>query len=70
MFPNNKQVTEEIKKEIKEIPRNKWQWKPDNSKPTGCNKSSSKKEVYSNTILLQEKRKTLNRQPKFTSKTM
>ena len=70
MFPNNKQVTEEIKKEIKEIPRNKWQWKHDNSKPMGCNKSSSKKEVYSNTILLQEKRKTLNRQPKFTSKTM
>ena len=50
--------------------RNKWQWKHDNTKPMGCNKSSSKKEVYSNTILLQEKRKTLNRQPKFTSKTM
>ena len=68
MFPNNKQVTEEIKKEIKEIPRNKWQWKPDNSKPTGCNKSSSKKEVYSNTILPQETRKASNRQPNSTSK--
>ena len=36
----------------------------------GCSKSSSKREVYSNTILPQETRKTLNRQPNFTSKTM
>ena len=35
----------------------------------GCNKSSSKREVYSNTILPQETRKTLNRQPNFTPKT-
>ena len=35
----------------------------------GCSKSSSKREVYSNTILLQETRKTLNRQPNFTPKT-
>ena len=28
-----------------------------------CNKSNSKKEVYSNTILPQEIRKTSNRQP-------
>ena len=35
----------------------------------GCSKSSSKKEVYSNTILPQETRKTLNRQPNFTPKT-
>ena len=32
-------------------------------------KSSSKREVYSNTILPQETRKTLNRQPNFTPKT-
>ena len=32
-------------------------------------KSSSKIEVYSNTILPQETRKTLNRQPNFTPKT-
>ena len=44
--------------------RNKWQ-----SKPMGCRKSSSKREVYSNTILPQETRKTLNRQPNFTPKT-
>ena len=39
--------------------RNKWQWKHDNLKLTGCHKSSSKREVYSNTILPQETRKTL-----------
>ena len=35
----------------------------------GCTKSSSKREVYSNTILPQETRKTSNRQPNFTPKT-
>ena len=35
----------------------------------GSNKISPKREVYSNTILPQETRKTLNRQPNFTSKT-
>jgi len=35
----------------------------------GCIKSSPKREVYSNIILLQEIRKTSNRQPKFTPKT-
>ena len=35
----------------------------------GCSKSSSKREVYSHTILPQETRKTLNRQPNFTPKT-
>ena len=34
----------------------------------GCSKSSPKREVYSNTILPQEIRKTLNRQPNFTPK--
>ena len=34
----------------------------------GCSKSSSKREVYSNTILPQEIRKTLNKQPNFTPK--
>ena len=34
----------------------------------GCSKSSSKREVYSNTILPQEARKTSNRQPHFTLK--
>ena len=34
----------------------------------GCNKSSTKREVYNNTILPQETRKTSNRQPNFTPK--
>ena len=38
-------------------------------KPMGCSKSSSKREVYSNTILPQETRKTSNKQPNFISKT-
>ena len=43
--------------------------KYNNSKPMGCSKSNSKREVYSNTILPQETRKTPNRQPNFTPKT-
>jgi len=35
----------------------------------GFSKSSSKREVYSSTILPQETRKTLNRQSNFTPKT-
>ena len=35
----------------------------------GFSKSSSKKEVYSNTTLPQETRKTSNRQPNFIPKT-
>ena len=68
MFLNNQHVTEEIKREIKKFSRNKWQWKH-NSKPTGCSKSHSKREVDSNTILPQGTRKTSNRQPNFTPKT-
>ena len=34
----------------------------------GCSKSSPKREIYSNRILLQETRKTSNRQPNFTPK--
>ena len=34
----------------------------------GCCKSSSRRDVYSNTILPQETRKTLNRQPNFIQK--
>ena len=34
----------------------------------GCIKSSSKREVYSNTIVPQETRKSLARQPNFTPK--
>ena len=34
----------------------------------GCSKSSPKREVYSNTVLTQETRKTSNRQPNYTPK--
>ena len=68
-FLNNQQVTEEIKREVKKISRRKWQWKHDISKSMGCSKSSSKREVYSNTILPQGTRKTSNRQPNFMPRT-
>ena len=68
MFLNNQQDWRN-KKGNKKISRKKWQWKHNNSKPMGCSKSSSKREVYSNTILPQETRKTSNRQPNFMPKT-
>ena len=68
MFLNNQQVTEEIKMEIKKFLETN-----DNENMTTqnlwCSKSSSKREVNSNTILPQETRKTLKRQPNFTRKT-
>ena len=67
MFLNNQQLTEK-RKGKQNISRNKWQWKH-NSKPMGCSKSSPKREVYSNTILPQETRKTQNKQHNFTPKT-
>ena len=42
--------------------------KQDDPKPMGHSKSSSKREVYSNKILPQEKRKISNKQPKLTPK--
>ena len=36
--------------------RNKWQWKH-NSKPMGCSKSNSKREVYSNQSYLKKQEK-------------
>ena len=70
MFLNNQHVTEEIKSEIKNFSRNKWQLKHDKSKPMGYSKSSSKREVYSNTSLPQETRKSSSRQPNFIPKTI
>ena len=64
MLLNNQQVTEEMKKES----RDKWQWKHDNSKPMGCSKSISTREVNSNTILPQQTGKTSNRKPNFAPK--
>ena len=55
MFLNNQQITEEIKREVK-----KFLETDDNENTT---------QVYSNTILPQETRKTSNRQPNFTPET-
>ena len=60
MFVYNQQVTEEIKREIKKFLETN---DNENTKPRGCNKSSSKREVYSSAVPPQEARKTLNRQP-------
>ena len=58
---DNKEVTKEIKNRNQKIPRNKWQWKHDDPKPMGLSKSSSKREVYSNTVIPEEARKVSNR---------
>ena len=50
------------------IPKDKWQWKPDDPKAMGCSKSSSKREVYSNTSLPQETRNISNKQSNLTPK--
>ena len=38
------------------IPRDKWQLKHNDTKPLGCSKNSSKREVHSNAVLSQETR--------------
>ena len=50
------------------IPRDNWKWKQDGLKPMACGKSSSNREVYSNTILSQETRKIINKQSNLTPK--
>ena len=54
-FLNDQQVTGEIKREIKKFLET-WKWKH-NSKPMRYSESSSKREVYSSTILPQETNK-------------
>ena len=69
MFLNNQQVTEEIKREIKKILETNGNENTTTQNLWECSKSSPKREVYSNTILPQEIRKTSNRQSNFTPKT-
>ena len=59
-------MTEEIKEEIKKLPRDKW--KHGDSKTIRGSKSSSKREVYGNISLPQEARKISNKWSKLTSK--
>ena len=68
MFLNNQQVTEELKREIK---KNLWKqmtMKTQQLKTYGMQQKCPKREVYSNTTLPQETRKTSNRQHNFTPK--
>ena len=65
---NNEEFIEELRKEIKRFLEKKWQWKHDDPKLMGLRKSSTKREVYSDTIIPQEARKASNRQPNSTSK--
>ena len=51
MLLNNKWIIEETKEKNLNTYRGKWKCKKNDSKPMGCNRSSSKREVYSNTIL-------------------
>ena len=71
ILPNHQWITKEIKrgKENEKIPEDKWKQKHNGPKPMRRSKSSSKREVYSNTILPLEARKTSNRQPNLTPKT-
>ena len=66
MLLNNEWIAEEIEKEIKKICEDKWKWKHNDPKPMGCSKSSSKKEVYSNTMVPQETGKISNKEPNLT----
>ena len=61
---NNQEITEETKEKIKKC----LETNDDDPKPMGCSKSSSQREVYSNTILPQETRNISNKQPNTTLK--
>ena len=65
---NKQEITEEIKEEIKKIPRDKLQRRQNDPKPMGCSKSSSKRKVFSNTSLPQETRKISHKQSNLTPK--
>ena len=60
MLLNNQWITEERGNQT--ISRDKWQQKHNDPKPIEYSKSSSKREVYSNTSLPQETRKISNKQ--------
>ena len=71
---NNQEVSEEIKEEIRKYLETKDSENTTPQKncfcciPMGCSKSSSKREVYSNTILPQETGNISNKKPNITPK--
>ena len=68
MLLNNQWITEEIKEKIKNYLETDDNKNTMTQKPMGCSKSSSKREIYSNTISPQETRKISNKQPNLTPK--
>ena len=56
------------KRRSKKVHGSQWKWNHNGSKPLGCSKNGSKREVYSNTGLPQETRKISNKQPNLTPK--
>ena len=69
MLLNNQWITEEIREEIKNYLETNYNKNMTIlSKHMGYNKRNSRREVYSNTILLQETRKISNKQPNFACK--
>ena len=65
---NNQEITQEIKEETKKYLETNDKENMMTQNPMGCSKSSSKREVYSNTILPQETRKISNKQPNLIPK--
>ena len=69
MLLNNQWITEEIREEIKNYLETNYNKNMTIlSKHMGYSKRNSRREVYSNTILLQETRKISNKQPNFACK--
>ena len=66
MLLNNQCISEEIKEEIKKYLETNNNENTMIQKPMEHSKSSSKREVYSNTMLPQETRKISNKQPNLT----
>ena len=54
----NQRRNQKVIEEIKKIPRDKWKQKHNNPKPIGHSKSSSQRDVHSNTILHKEIKKS------------
>ena len=60
MLPTANGSLQKSKRKLKKIPNDNWKQKLDDPIPVGHSKSSSKREVYSNTILPHETRKISN----------
>lgn len=68
MLLYHKWISEEIKEDIQKVPEERWKKKENDLKSMGYKRSSSKGQVYGNTILAQETRIISNKQPKLALK--